>query len=125
MPTVHTSQSAVPSPQFKLSAFLAQAPAHSPQSIVHLQLTICRMADAGQETTTSSEFEVVGDAEQVAQATDQAQPQPAEQPLQISEASLARTRLEESVLSHGVRIAPGILRLRSEDVLNHLTWSGL
>ena len=119
MPTVHTSQSAVPSPQFKLSAFLAQAPAHSPQSIVHLQFTICRMADAGQETTTSSEFEVVGDAEQVAQATDQAQP--AEQPLQISEASLARSRLEESVLSHGVRIAPGILRLRSEDVLNHLT----
>ena len=56
------------------------------------------MADAGQETTTSSEFEVVGDAEQVAQVTDQAQP--AEQPLQISEASLARARLEESVLSH-------------------------
>ena len=75
--------------------------------------------DAAQETMTSSEFEVVGDAAQVTEALDQAQP--AAQQVVVSEASLARTRLEESVLKHGVRIAPGILRLLSEDVLSHLT----
>lgn len=63
--------------------------------------------DAAQETMTSSEFEVVGDAAQVTEAPDQAQP--AAQQVVVSEASLARTRLEESVLKHGVRIAPGIL----------------
>ena len=78
------------------------------------------MADTTQETMTSSKFEVVGDTAQVAEAPDQAQPA-AEQQVLVSEASLARSRLEESVLAHGVRIAPGILRLRSEDVLSHLT----
>ena len=61
---------------------------HSSQFIVHPHITICTMADAAQETMTSSEFEVVGDAApQVMEAPDQAQPAAEQQGL-VSEASL-------------------------------------
>ena len=42
----------------------------------------------------------------------------------VSEAQVAASRFEQAVVAQGVSIAPGILRLRPEDVLAHISSIG-
>ena len=101
------------------------------------------MLATSQKSTVRSPFAVgmVQAISLVAMAAEQAQQSQPAQPAQpadpaaeslgsnggtvaVSEAQVAASRFEQAVVAQGVSIAPGILRLRPEDVLAHISSIG-
>ena len=78
-------------------------------------------AERNQQSQPADPAETAQPAAAAAQSADQGAESFSSGALQLSEAQVAASRFEQSVVAQGVSIAPGILRLRHDDVLAHLT----